>query len=392
VDAFDDRHEAIAELERDGHSMLLRALDRDDGTPVLVRRLVRSRRFDVDVRAGLVAEAEYCARLACTRCPEAETVTLEDGELVLEYKGADGVELDRVLNALEASGRVLTPAAAVALVSEVLHNAEAIARIKPPAVEAEVWGHGEIAPRSVMLGRDGFGRLYEARLATSGFRSLSSPGSTLCRAPELAGGVLFGTPSSDVYAVGALVSLALFGQAPLAGASSEPLAVVLARAAVASPGVGTRRAAAGAAHGAGGLARGSVPRPRGPARGAAHGDAAGSGRLACDGGGPGLAGAHDGGRPTAGAGARAAVYGAPRAGAPQRSPRQHRRRSGGVRPRSGAHGLAGGGGAVAAERRAGSRRGGATRCPSVSRWCRVVCRARWPTPSICRSRRAISVR
>jgi hypothetical protein len=237
VDAFDDRHEAIAELERDGHSMLLRALDRDDGTPVLVRRLVRSRRFDVDVRAGLVAEAEYCARLACSRCPEAETVTLEDGELVLEYKGADGVELDRVLNALEASGRVLTPAAAVALVSEVLHNAEAIARIKPPAVEAEVWGHGEIAPRSVMLGRDGFGRLYEARLATSGFRSLSSPGSTLCRAPELAGGVLFGTPSSDVYAVGALVSLALFGQAPLAGASSEPLAVVLARAAVASPGV-----------------------------------------------------------------------------------------------------------------------------------------------------------
>jgi len=168
VDAFDDSHEAIAELERDGHSMLLRALDRDDGTPVLVRRLVRSRRFDVDVRAGLVAEAEYCARLACTRCPEAETVTLEDGELVLEYKGADGVELDRVLNALEASGRVLTPAAAVALVSEVLHNAEAIARIKPPAVEAEVWGHGEIAPRSVMLGRDGFGRLYEARLATSG--------------------------------------------------------------------------------------------------------------------------------------------------------------------------------------------------------------------------------
>lgn len=237
MDAFDDRHEAIAELERDGHSLLLRALDRDDGTPVLVRRLVRSRRFDVDVRAGLVAEAEYCARLACSRCPEAETVTLEDGELVLEYKGADGVELDRVLNALEASGRVLTPAAAVALVSEVLHNAEAIARIKPPAVEAEVWGHGEIAPRSVMLGRDGFGRLYEVRLATSGFRSLSSPGSTLCRAPELAGGVLFGTPSSDVYAVGALVALALFGQAPLAGAASEPLAVVLGRAAVASPGV-----------------------------------------------------------------------------------------------------------------------------------------------------------
>ena len=58
---------------------------------------------------------------------------------MLEYKGADGVELDRVLNALEAARRVPTTAAAVALVSEVLHNAEAIARIKPPAVEAEVW-------------------------------------------------------------------------------------------------------------------------------------------------------------------------------------------------------------------------------------------------------------
>ncbi len=236
MDAFEDRHEGVEELQRDGHSVLVRAVDREEGVPVLVRRLVRSRRFDVDVRAGLVAEAEYCARLACSRCPEAEAFSLEDGELVLEYKGADGVELDRVLTALEASGRVLTPAAAVALVSEVLHNAEAIARIKPPAVETEVWGHGEIAPRSVMLGRDGFGRLYEVRLATSGFRSLSGPGTALCRAPELAGGVLYGTPASDVYAVGALVSLALFGSAPLAAAAAEPLVQVVVRAADGAPG------------------------------------------------------------------------------------------------------------------------------------------------------------
>lgn len=236
MDAFEDRHEGVEELQRDGHSVLYRARDREEGLPVLVRRLVRSRRFDVDVRAGLVAEAEYCARLACSRCPESEALTLEDGELVLEYKGADGVELDRVLRVLESSGRVLTAAASVALVSEVLHNAEAIARIKPPALELEAWGHGEIAPRSVMLGRDGFGRLYEVRLATSGFRSQSGPMTALCRAPELAGGVLFGTPASDVYAVGALVSLALFGSAPLAAASAEPLVTVLVRAADGAPG------------------------------------------------------------------------------------------------------------------------------------------------------------
>lgn len=236
MDAFEDRHEGVEELQRDGHSVLYRARDREEGLPVLVRRLVRSRRFDVDVRAGLVAEAEYCARLACSRCPESEALTLEDGELVLEYKGADGVELDRVLRVLESSGRVLTAAASVALVSEVLHNAEAIARIKPPALELDAWGHGEIAPRSVMLGRDGFGRLYEVRLATSGFRSQSGPMAALCRAPELAGGVLFGTPASDVYAVGALVSVALFGSAPLAAASAEPLVTVLVRAADGAPG------------------------------------------------------------------------------------------------------------------------------------------------------------
>jgi len=235
VDPFDARYDSADEIQRDGNSVLYRAVDRHDGATWLVRRLVHSHRQEKLDLAGLQAEADYTANLNCPRCPEAEAITLEDGELLLEYRGGPGVELDRVLSALEASGRVLEAPAAVALVSEVLHNAETISMMRPPAVKSTVWGHGEISPKSVLLGRDGFGRLYETRLVSSGFRSVSSVPADMCRAPELIGNTAFGTPAGDVFSVGAIMAHTLLGTQTFASAHGESLVGVIVRRVADSP-------------------------------------------------------------------------------------------------------------------------------------------------------------
>ncbi|MFO0723906.1 MAG: hypothetical protein U1E65_09000 [Myxococcota bacterium] len=225
-EAFEQRFLRFTELKRDGNSVVGWA---EDITGLcLVRRLVKSRRGDIDTRAGLIAEAEYLTRLGCERCPTGETTQLDDGELMLEYGSGPGVELDRLLQALGRGGRLLSPAAAVVLVSEIIHNTETIGRTKPVGIEGR-WGHGEIAPRSIVLGRDGFARLYEARLLSSGFRASASPGSAFCRAPELTGGTMIGTPEGDVYAIGAVLALALFGSEAMLD-SSEPLSISIQRA------------------------------------------------------------------------------------------------------------------------------------------------------------------
>ncbi len=229
MDGFDARYESADEIARDSSSVLYRAVDREDGATWLVRRLIESHRNDEVARGGLSAEGRYTVGFACARCPEAEAIALGDGELVLEYRGGPGVELDRVLSTLEASGRVLEPPAAVALVSEVLHNAETISLNRPPAVTTETWGHGEITPRSVMLGRDGFGRLYETRLVSSGYRAVRGHGSDLFRAPELLKGTGMGTPAGDVYSVGAVMAYALLGAATFVSVLDEPLVAVIVR-------------------------------------------------------------------------------------------------------------------------------------------------------------------
>ena len=224
-EGFDQRFTRFSELKRDGNSVVGWA---EDVSGIgLVRRLVKSRRLDSDTRAGLLAEAEYLRRLECERGPAGQTLELGD-ELVLEYSTGPGVELDRLLMALERANRLLTPSAALALISELIHNADAIANLRPLGLEGR-WGHGEISPRSVVLGLDGFARLYEARLLASGYRAAATSGSTFCRAPELTGGTLVGTPEGDVYSIGALLSLILLGT-ELLQETAEPLALSVARA------------------------------------------------------------------------------------------------------------------------------------------------------------------
>lgn len=224
-EGFDQRFTRFSELKRDGNSVVGWA---EDVSGIgLVRRLVKSRRLDSDTRAGLLAEAEYLRRLQCERCPAGQTLELGE-ELVLEYSTGPGVELDRLMMALERANRLLTPSAALALISELIHNADAIANLRPIGLEGR-WGHGEISPRSVVLGLDGFARLYEARLLASGYRAAATSGSTFCRAPELTGGTLVGTPEGDVYSIGALLSLILLGT-ELLQETAEPLSLSVARA------------------------------------------------------------------------------------------------------------------------------------------------------------------
>lgn len=224
-EGFDQRFTRFSELKRDGNSVVGWA---EDVSGIgLVRRLVKSRRLDSDTRAGLLAEAEYLSRLECERCPAGQTLELGD-ELVLEYSTGPGVELDRLLMALERASRLLAPSAALALISELIHNADAISNLRPLGLEGR-WGHGEISPRSVVLGLDGFARLYEARLLASGYRAAATSGSTFCRAPELTGGTLVGTPEGDVYSIGALLSLTMLGT-ELLQETAEPLALSVARA------------------------------------------------------------------------------------------------------------------------------------------------------------------
>lgn len=113
-EGFDQRFTRFSELKRDGNSVVGWA---EDVSGIgLVRRLVKSRRLDSDTRAGLLAEAEYLSRLGCERCPAGQTLELGD-ELVLEYSTGPGVELDRLLMALERASRLLAPSAALALIS-----------------------------------------------------------------------------------------------------------------------------------------------------------------------------------------------------------------------------------------------------------------------------------
>jgi hypothetical protein len=208
------------ELKRDGTSVVGWTAATADAPRRLVRRLVRSRRLDHGLQAGLRAEAEYAARIGCDRCPAAELAELADGELALIYRG-EGVVLDRFLAALSASGRGLSAHAAVALLADVIHNAADLQN-HPPAGAPIAWGHGEITPRSVLLFPDGFARLYELRLLAAGFRASASPGSAPCRAPELVGGTIGGSPAGDVYAIGMVLALAALGRTTLA-ASADPL-------------------------------------------------------------------------------------------------------------------------------------------------------------------------
>lgn len=221
--SVEQRYLEVEELLRDGSSVLARAFDAGGLTPVLIRRLVTSRRNDDVARAGLIAEAEYSAQLDCARCPRAELIPGEDGEILLRYQHAGGVELDRALNVIEVSGRLLAPHAVIALISEVLHAAAAIQKTPPPVREPQRWGHGEIRPRTIMLGTDGFARLYELRLAAAGYRSIAGPATAVCRAPELAGGTLVGSAAGDVYAIGAVMALALFGPRAILPRAADPL-------------------------------------------------------------------------------------------------------------------------------------------------------------------------
>lgn len=219
----------FAVLKRDATSMIGRSLDRADRG--LVRRLVRSRRFDSALRKELVTEAAYTAHLGCERCPRAELVRLEDGEMMLQYAHSDGVELDRLFAVLERSSRVLSPIAAVALLAEVFHAADDLAKHPWAPDNPEQVGHGEIEPRSIILGRDGFGRLFETRFACCGFRASASTLGQICRAPELAHKPNARTPAGDGYAIGAVLALAMLGPstvlpgATTAGRSASPLAI-----------------------------------------------------------------------------------------------------------------------------------------------------------------------
>jgi hypothetical protein len=217
---FDKEFELVGLVRRDPTSTVGWYRDRATRELGLVRRLVATRRADVEARAALVAEAEYLRRVAPRAGLAADARTLEDGELYLLYDDSGGVELSRVLLLLDAAGFGLTPAAAIVCVSELVAAVITLSRQAPPLVDGE-FGHGELTPDAVLLGSDGFARAHDARFLVSGEPPDDTRGRRLCTAPELEGSGLRGTPTGDVYAIGALVAALVFGEAELSGI--EPL-------------------------------------------------------------------------------------------------------------------------------------------------------------------------
>lgn len=199
-------------LKRDEWSVVGRAIDASGHGPQLVRRLIPDKRFDEIARASLRAEVEYGASLGLPEAPGGELVEYPDGELVLRYAHKDGVELDRVLFALNARGWVLSSKAAATLIGPVLELAGAIAARPPPDVRAVgTFGHGEIAPRSLLLGPDGLARVYEARCAACALPWTRTADGRLALAPELPRPLRAGTAEGDVYAVASVLAACVVG-------------------------------------------------------------------------------------------------------------------------------------------------------------------------------------
>jgi hypothetical protein len=220
-------------LRRDATSVIGRTKG-EGGKLILVRRLARSRRMDARLRKELLTEGSFTGSLDCPRCPRAHVVRLEDGEIVLHHDHAEGVEMDRLLHVLERGGRVLAPITAIALLAEVFHQAEHIA--SQLVGESLLRGHGEIEPRAIMLGPDGFGRLYDARFAASGFRATATPIGRFCRAPELAGAGVGRSPRGDVYGIGAVLALVLYGPSTMLRFAPEAAFEAISRAKSENPG------------------------------------------------------------------------------------------------------------------------------------------------------------
>jgi hypothetical protein len=211
-------------LKRDEGSEVGWAFDPDRGRSVLVRRLAEGQASLPQAADALEAEASYCRRLEGELTPSAVVEKTPDGEPYLRYEVPDGVTLGRLMLALEASGRTLSQAAATAIASDVLETAKAIQRARARTLTgSSLWGHGEIDPRSVLIGVDGVARLYDARFVATGFRSDESPLVRLCRPPEITETTPAGSPSGDVYSVGALLALGVLGPGRLMGTGDEAL-------------------------------------------------------------------------------------------------------------------------------------------------------------------------
>ncbi len=222
--SFEERFRTLETLETDAESAVLLVRDGQDGKTTLVRRLNDLVKKDEKAKGRLAAEAEYTDKLECKRCPRAELITFGDGEQVLRYVHGNGVTLARLLDAFENTGRMLSPAAATVIVSEILHAAKAIQRARPPAaVGVSSWGHGEIDTTGIVVGEDGLARLYDTRLACSGFRAEGKPEDRACRAPELSETARTGTPTGDVFAAGGLLALCTLGTDTLAPHTAEEL-------------------------------------------------------------------------------------------------------------------------------------------------------------------------
>ena len=221
--SFGERFGVIEVLKRDEGSVVGWAFDQERSETTLVRRLVDSVRSEDYAREALEAEAAYTNRLD-SRCPQAELHELPDGEACLLYSHSHGAVLERILHAMEASGRTFTPAAATVIVSEVLHTAKAIQRVRARSLTGtSLWGHGEIEPRGLIVGEDGLTRLYDVRYAATGLMSDPSPMALVCRPPELTEASPTGSPAGDVYSVGAVLALCVLGPRALLTDDDESL-------------------------------------------------------------------------------------------------------------------------------------------------------------------------
>ncbi len=222
VATFGTRFGVLDVLKQDEESVVGWAVDGDRGRRILVRRLRDVFRDDLDAFERLKVEVAYTDRLDSERCPRAMMVPGE--EPYLEYAHAPGVSLERLLETLDATGRSLTPAAATVLVSELLHAAKAIQRIRARTIPGvSVWGHGEIEPASIVLDVDGVARIADVRFAATGMRADPTPIGGLCRPEELGPDAVAGTPAGDVYSVGAVLALCVLGARRLIQADEETL-------------------------------------------------------------------------------------------------------------------------------------------------------------------------
>jgi serine/threonine-protein kinase len=180
-----------------------------DGPDVALKRLHPHLGDDADAVAVLLDEARLAARLDHPAAVPVVDLGCEDGAWFVAFEHVAGLDLGALSARLAAQAALLPPPVAVAVAVEIAWALAALHRLEDGRLV-----HGDVAPRNILVGRDGAVRLTDlgacAALARGAPGVFGTPGYV---APEQARGDRPG-PAADVFSTGAILFELLAGVAP----------------------------------------------------------------------------------------------------------------------------------------------------------------------------------